>query len=453
MESESSASRRHPGVLSTSEGTVYGKDMAMSTSSSPSASASSSTASNSLSDSSDAGSSTEASPSAGSNKQASQDEQELADLIAKFRACAVVGDRKRLLRHYPASFVGSDTIKAMVSSGLVKSEKEAIELGGKLFDLGLFHNVKNKPGGLINTNRLYRFSGDTGHLLEIGPGFWNVRASQPVKKAGITIVDIQNHMSLVHRSSGKFLLLDTVNLAKGEIKKELDELTNGGKGIEAVLCLHPFHTLWIPAFHKQYPHSKLYGCPRHLKKLPSIPWAGNLGEAKTLSLFEPDLFLRIPPGIEFADPKPSASNHFSSVVAFHPRSKTIHVDDTFTYHSNPGAILRRRGVKPNTMRFHMSMDKSLLPDPAAPRLFQRWVRALLEEWDFDSICFAHCGNRVGGAKAMLKGLLESNEERFKRLTAAREGKGVISSTSDELPSEAAEELEDPCLNSSGEECG
>lgn len=132
----------------------------------------------------------------------------------------------------------------------------------------------------------------TPQLNQIGPGFWNVRTSFKLFK----IVDIGTHMSVIQLRSGNFLVIDTVEMNDG-LKKELDDLTNNGTKIEAVVGVHPFHTLAFPGFYKLYPDAKYYGTPRHLRNLKDIKWTGQLDNNKeSLSKWEPEVELRIPAG-------------------------------------------------------------------------------------------------------------------------------------------------------------
>lgn len=105
-------------------------------------------------------------------------------------------------------------------------------------------------------------------------------------------------MSLIQLKNGKFLVIDTV-VINDQLKNELDELTHNGSKIEAVLAVHPFHTLAYSAFNKLYPNPKYYGTPRHLRKLTEIKWAGQLDDVENkelLSKWGPEVELRIPVG-------------------------------------------------------------------------------------------------------------------------------------------------------------
>jgi hypothetical protein len=74
------------------------------------------------------------------------------------------------------------------------------------------------------------------------------------------------------------------------------------------------------------------------------------------------------------------------------------------------------------MKFHTSLAKNgLLPTAEAPYDFKNWVQKLIDEWDFDSICTAHSGNKIGGAKLQLQQTLDSTESLFAKLAAKYTG--------------------------------
>jgi hypothetical protein len=70
-------------------------------------------------------------------------------------------------------------------------------------------------------------------------------------------MSLGTHMSIIKLKNEKFLIIDTIPM-DDETKLELDNLTDGGKKIEAVVATHPFHTLSFPAFHKLYPDVPVY---------------------------------------------------------------------------------------------------------------------------------------------------------------------------------------------------
>lgn len=135
---------------------------------------------------------------------------------------------------------------------------------------------------------------DDAPIRSFGNGFWNVRVPFQV-----SLLEIGTHMSLVQLSNGNFLIIDTVAV-NDQLKKEIDDLTNNGTKIEAVVAVHPFHTLAYSNFYKMYPNAKYYGTPRHLRILPEINWAGQLDNADNsalLSKWAPDVEFRIPAGV------------------------------------------------------------------------------------------------------------------------------------------------------------
>jgi len=138
-------------------------------------------------------------------------------------------------------------------------------------------------------------------------------------------------MTLVRLIDGKFLAIDAVDPCgdargqqhKGEIKEEIDRLTLGGTLLEGVLATHPFHTLGFEPFFKVYGKTEQlrssagggaaeaaedgdrshlmgiqwYGTPRHLRRLPSIPWHGDSGDASVHGIWKSrGVEMRLPPG-------------------------------------------------------------------------------------------------------------------------------------------------------------
>ena len=79
-------------------------------------------------------------------------------------------------------------------------------------------------------------------LIQIADGFWNIRGS--FKIAGL--IDVGTQMSLVQLRSGDFVLLDSYALS-GEVERQVRALTDGGRAVRAILNLHPFHTVHVPA--------------------------------------------------------------------------------------------------------------------------------------------------------------------------------------------------------------
>jgi hypothetical protein len=133
------------------------------------------------------------------------------------------------------------------------------------------------------------------HIIRVTDDFWNVRGS--FKIGGV--VDIGTQASLVRRSSGKFVFLDSYALS-GEVEREVLELTSGGQDIEAILNVHPFHTVFARKMHERFPGAKLYGTARHVSRLPELPWEAQLTESSELhDAFAGDFEFSVPRGVDF----------------------------------------------------------------------------------------------------------------------------------------------------------
>eukprot|EP01126_Amoeba_proteus_P063908 TRINITY_DN8870_c0_g1_i2.p1 TRINITY_DN8870_c0_g1~~TRINITY_DN8870_c0_g1_i2.p1 ORF type:complete len:287 (+),score=38.01 TRINITY_DN8870_c0_g1_i2:822-1682(+) len=260
--------------------------------------------------------------------------------------------------------------------------------------------------------------GNTQHhsLLQlIAPGFWNIRGRFKI----FGLVNIGTQMSVIKLSNDKYLIVDTVPL-DDETRDELDTLTEKGTLIEAVLATHPFHTLAFPDFFQHYPNAPYYGCPRHLRTLPQIPWVGSFDDPEILRKWEPEVEMRIPAGAEFVNPLPESSNHFVSVWVYSRLAKTVHVDDTVCYLSDPPMVLQLLGIKKDTLFWHTSMlGPAFYPTPEAPQDFRRWVEDLLNDWDFDNFCIAHKNNMIGGAREALREALDRVGDDLNRLSEER----------------------------------
>lgn len=133
---------------------------------------------------------------------------------------------------------------------------------------------------------------EKNELYEISTNFWNIRVSF---KMYAGLVDLGSHMSLIRLNNGNFLVIDTVTLTD-QTQVAIDRLTDNGAKIEAVIAVHPFHTLAFPAFYQAYPKAQYYGTPRHLRKLTQIPWAGSLENSNIRTKWEPEVEMRIPAG-------------------------------------------------------------------------------------------------------------------------------------------------------------
>lgn len=256
----------------------------------------------------------------------------------------------------------------------------------------------------------------TDQILKIADDFWNIRG---VFKLG-GVVNIGTHCSLVERQNGNFLLLDAYTL-EGDVKREVDSLTNNGALIEAVLNLHPFHTVHVKRSHEQYPNAKLYGTQRHIDKFPELPWQPELTESAELhALFADDLEFSVPAGVDFISANENI--HFSSVMVRHIASKTVHVDDTLMCLKLPKVLASL--VKKEAVIFHPTLGKALEPRAGAAADFRQWANELAAQWgDSNTLCAAHsatlsCSDSQPLEKRILKALsktertLKAHEKKY-----------------------------------------
>ena len=222
----------------------------------------------------------------------------------------------------------------------------------------------------------------THRILPIADGFWNIRGSFKVAH----LIDIGTHASLVRRRNGKFVLLDSYTLS-GDVEEEVRALTNDGAEIEAILNVHPFHTVHVRWMHGRFPRAKLYGTARHLHRFHDLPWEGVRVEDPALhDLFAEDFAFQVPSGVDFISKNENV--HFSSVLVLHRDTQTIHVDDTLMYARLPK--LARRLGRDDVFGFHPTLSQALEKRGGAADEFARWASALAAEWGgAKNLCAAH----------------------------------------------------------------
>ena len=225
-------------------------------------------------------------------------------------------------------------------------------------------------------------------VIEVAPDFWNIRGS--FKIAGL--VDVGTQASLVRRANGRFVLLDSVAL-RDEVEQEVLRLTNGGADVEAILNLHPFHTIYVAKMLAKFPKAQLYGTARHVKRAPDLPWEPLRTEDPELhERFAEDFDFSIPEGVDFISKNEHI--HFSSVLAYHRASKTIHVDDTLNYIRLPKAarFLGRR----DSVTLQPTLPFALEKRAGAAAELRDWCRGLAERWnDAENLCAAHSAALLG----------------------------------------------------------
>ena len=220
------------------------------------------------------------------------------------------------------------------------------------------------------------------HIIQVADDFWNIRGSFKIGR----VIDIGTQASLVRRGNGRFVFLDSYALSD-EVEREALELTNGGKDVEAIVNVHPFHTVFARKMHERFPHAKLYGTARHVSRLPELPWKELRTEDPELhAMFSDDFDFTVPRGVDFISANENV--HFSSVLVLHRASKTIHVDDTLMYVRLP-PMVRPFGLT-DAMSFHPTLGKALEKRAGAARDFRDWAEELTERWqDAENLCAAH----------------------------------------------------------------
>ena len=256
------------------------------------------------------------------------------------------------------------------------------------------------------------------NVIHVAGDFWNIRGSYRIGG----VIDVGTHVSLLRRSNGRFIFLDSYSLT-GRASREVDDLTGGGENVEAILNLHPFHTVHVRRMHELFPRARLYGTARHLKRFPELPWQKERTEDAALHAeFADDLEFSVPRGVDFISANEQV--HFSSVLALHRASATIHSDDTLMYIVLP-ALLRLFGLS-NAVSFHPTLAKALEKRPGAARDFRDWANGMIENWrDAENLCTAHTAallardndgdsvrDRLRKALDKVEGTLRSHERRY-----------------------------------------
>jgi hypothetical protein len=256
-------------------------------------------------------------------------------------------------------------------------------------------------------------------VIEVDDGFWNLRGSYKVAN----LVELGTHMSLVRLASGRYLALDACGLGP-ETRALIDDKTRGGEALEAVLHLHPFHTLHVRALHQLYPKARLYGTARHRTELADLPWEALQTEDPALhEQFAADFDFSVPSGVDLVTPNPKV--HFGSVLAIHRATQTMHVDDTLIYARLPGPL---RLFGRDVTRFHPGLRSALRREPGASGAFRAWARGLIgRAATLRNLCAAHSSTllardndgppiaaRIEGALGRAEGTLRAHEQQHER---------------------------------------
>lgn len=246
-------------------------------------------------------------------------------------------------------------------------------------------------------------------MEQLHQDFWNFRGSFKIAK----IIDIGTHMSVVRRANGRFLVLDSYSLDNDDLA-QLRALTGDGQLVDAVINLHPFHTIHCPALSEALPGARLIGTARHRAQVTDLLWDPALIEdPATQAEFAEDLDFSIPDGVDFISANEKV--HVGSVVARHRASGIVHVDDTINIFVAPviSAVLPEPRLS-----FHPMLAKALQKRSGASDDYARWARGLAREWQGTPVvCAAHSAVRhldPGGWEAEILAALANVENTLAR---------------------------------------
>lgn len=217
-------------------------------------------------------------------------------------------------------------------------------------------------------------------IIELSEHFWNIRGS--FRTAGIFEVGTQ--ASLIKLQDGRFVFLDAYTLPD-HLLQQVYDITNGGKDVDAIINTHPFHTIHVKRAHKQFPSARLFGTKRHIARAQDLPWQDIRVEDPRIAEEFSELQFSVPRGVDFISD--NANVHFSSVLVYHPRSKTLHVDDTFNFVNLP--MLRK-------ITLHPTLALALKKEQQAAQDFRQWTRDIAQTWaDTENVCTAHVAPLLG----------------------------------------------------------
>ena len=244
-------------------------------------------------------------------------------------------------------------------------------------------------------------------INDLGAGFWNIRGTQ--RMGGV--IDVGTQCSLVKLQSGNFIFLDSYTL-EDDVKAEVMALTDNGDKVEAVLNVHPFHTLHCAQMAKDFPKAVFYGSARHPKEVPEVDWSDELVESTAVTERYSELEFSLPKGIYYIDPNEAL--HAGSLLVFHPASQSLHVDDTFM--TPPLKVLDR--VLPE-VNLHPQTEKALLDTPDAGQQYCVWATELATQWsETRNFCAAHSHRIEFEAGELKEALLKAIEKARPKLTEA-----------------------------------
>lgn len=251
-------------------------------------------------------------------------------------------------------------------------------------------------------------------LIDLNNGFWNIRGD--LRIGGV--VNVGTHASLVRLSSGGFVFLDSYGFGDA-VAEQVMALTDQGRAVRAILNLHPFHTIHCQTMHSMFPQAMLFGSDRHRRKWPDLPWQPQAVESDAVAGQFPDLSFSLPDGIDYICQNERV--HAGSLLAYHPASGSLHVDDTLNVLPLPGLLRRLIGMP--RISFHPTLGQALQDRPGAAQAFRDWALRIARDWsDARAVCAAHSDTlRIapGSFPDHIRKALASVEKTLKRFEEKR----------------------------------
>lgn len=245
--------------------------------------------------------------------------------------------------------------------------------------------------------------------------FWNIRGTYRV--AGV--LDIGTHMSIVQRDSGRFVVIDGCGLDDAA-HDALKALTGNGEHVDAVVHVHPFHTMHVESIHRLFPSATLHGTARHRQRFPALPWSSVPVERWDDGHPLADVLeLSVPDGVDIVSADERV--HVGSVLARHRASGIVHVDDTLNVFAAQGAL--QRVLPQSSLRMHPMLPRALRREAGAADAYAAWSRDVALRWaDTRIVCAAHSAVRrfapggftreMNAALAKVSRTLERHRARF-----------------------------------------
>ncbi|WP_113911501.1 hypothetical protein [Roseovarius dicentrarchi] len=218
-------------------------------------------------------------------------------------------------------------------------------------------------------------------IIEISDTFWNIRGDLRLKG----ILNVGTQCSLVRLDNGRFAFLGSYTLT-GDIRERVMALTDQGRAVEAVLNVHPFHTLHCAQMAQDFPSATFYGSSRHAEVVPEVAWATDRVESDAVAARYPELAFSMPDGIDYISDNEDI--HAGSLLVYHPASGALHVDDTFNVLPLPEIV---RDVLPvPQIALHPTLKDALHDTPDAGARFCDWAERIATDWSGTrALCAAH----------------------------------------------------------------